>query len=109
MPHLAVRPGTWDDDSTMKLLSVNVSLPRPVAFRGRPLSTSIFKEPVGRRVWLRRLSLEGDWQADLSCHGGLNKAAYVYPREHYPTWAEELQREDLRPGQFGENFTAQGL
>jgi MOSC domain-containing protein YiiM len=93
----------------MRLVSVNVSLPRPVAFRGQAVSTSIFKEPVGGRVLVRRLSLEGDWQADLRSHGGLNKAVYAYPLEHYARWSQELGRDDLRPGQFGENLTVQGL
>src|SRR4051812_47055489 len=93
----------------MQLVSVNVSLPRPVEVRGRVVSTSIFKEPVGGRVRVRRLSLEGDWQADLRSHGGANKAVYAYPREHYPRWSQELGRDDLRPGQFGENLTLEGL
>ncbi len=93
----------------MRLLSVNVSLPKQIEFQGRTVATSIFKEPVSGRVALRRLSLEGDWQADLQSHGGLNKAVYVYPSEHYPVWAQELGRTDLGPGQFGENFTVCGL
>src|SRR3954452_9887356 len=93
----------------MRLLSVNVSLPRPVAFRGQAVATSIFKEPAGGRVRVRRLSLEGDWQADLRSHGGLNKAVYAYPVEHYAWWFRELARDDLRPGQFGENLTVEGL
>src|SRR5262245_51183047 len=93
----------------MKLVSVNVSLPKPVEFRGQIVSTSIFKEPVGGRVFVRPLSLEGDWQADLRSHGGLNKAVYAYPLEHYAWWAQELDRDDLRPGQFGENLTVAGL
>jgi MOSC domain-containing protein YiiM len=93
----------------MRPVAVNVSLPQAVEFRGRRVSTSIFKEPVDRRVLLRRLGPEGDWQADLSCHGGLHKAAYAYPIEHYPFWSEELERDDLRPGQVGENLTVEGL
>jgi MOSC domain-containing protein YiiM len=93
----------------MKLVSVNVSLPRLVESRGRTVSTSIFKEPVAGRILVRRLSLEGDWQADLRSHGGLNKAVYAYPLEHYARWAHELGRDDLRPGQFGENLTLEGL
>src|SRR3954465_3364904 len=93
----------------MKLASVNVSLPRPVEFRGQSGATSIFKEPTEGRVRVRRLSLEGDWQADLRYHGGLNKAVYAYPSEHYAAWAQELGRADLRPGQFGENLTVDGL
>ena len=61
------------------------------------------------RVLARRLSLEGDWQADLRSHGGLNKAVYAYPLEHYARWSEELGRDNLRPGQFGENLTVEGL
>ncbi len=93
----------------MKLVSLNVSLPKTVEFRGQTVSTSIFKEPVRGRHLVRRLSLEGDWQADLRYHGGLNKAVYAYPSEHYPFWAQELRRDDLRPGQFGENLTLEGL
>ena len=93
----------------MRLVSVNVSLPKLVEFRGRAVSTSIFKEPVAGRVLVRRLSLEGDWQADLRSHGGLNKAVYAYPLEHYARWSEELGRDDLCPGQFGENLTVEGL
>lgn len=92
----------------MRLISVNVSLPRPVEFRGQFVSTGIFKEPAGGRVAVRRLSLAGDWQADLRSHGGLNKAVYAYPLEHYAHWATELGRDDLRPGQFGENLTVEG-
>jgi MOSC domain-containing protein YiiM len=80
-----------------------------VEFRGGTVMTSIFKEPVDGRLFLRRLSLEGDWQADLQSHGGANKAVYAYPLEHYAWWARELSRDDLRPGQFGENFTLEGL
>lgn len=93
----------------MRLVSVNVSLPKRVEFRGQTVSTSIFKEPVEGRVFVRRLSLEGDWQADLRFHGGQNKAVYAYPLEHYAWWSQELGRDDLRPGQFGENLTLAGL
>jgi len=84
-------------------------LPRLAEFRGQAVSTSIFKEPVAGRVRVRRLSLEGDWQADLRSHGGLNKAVYAYPLEHSAWWSEELGRDDFRPGQFGENLTLEGL
>jgi MOSC domain-containing protein YiiM len=93
----------------MRLVSVNVSLPKVIQYRGQPLSTSIFKEPVEGRVAVRRLSLQGDWQADLRYHGGLNKCVYAYPFEHYAWWAQELDRDDLVPGQFGENLTLEGL
>src|SRR3954447_6030789 len=93
----------------MRVVSVNVSLPRLIESRGGAVSTSIFKEPAHGRVLVRRLSLEGDWQADLRYHGGLNKAVYAYPLEHYAPWSQELGRDDLRPGQFGENLTVEGL
>ena len=93
----------------MKLLSVNVSLPKELPYRGEMLRTGIYKEPVAGRVMLRQLNLDGDSQADLSVHGGEHMAAYVYPHEHYPYWAQKLQREDFAYGQFGENFTVEGL
>src|SRR5262249_20643872 len=83
--------------------------PKLVEFRGQAVSTSILKEPVGGRVLVRRLSLEGDWQADLRSYGGMNKAVHAYPLEHYARWSQELGRDDLRPGQFGENLTLEGL
>ncbi len=93
----------------MKLLSVNVGLPREVAWQGRTLTTGIFKEPVAGRVRLRRHNLDGDGQADLRVHGGEHKAVYAYPFEHYAGWQHELARDDFVPGQFGENFTVSGL
>src|SRR4051812_50137685 len=93
----------------MRIVSVNVSLPRPVEFRGQTVSTSIFKEPVAGRVLVRRQSLEGDWQADLRSHGGLNNAGYAYPPGHYPRWSEECGGDGLPPGQIGENLTVGGL
>ena len=92
-----------------KLLSVNVGRPRLVMRNGEPVSTGIFKEPVAGRVALRQLNLDGDRQADLSVHGGLTKAVYVYPSEHYDFWKVELQEMKLPPGAFGENFTTAGL
>lgn len=93
----------------MKLLSVNVSLPKEVPYRGGTISTGIFKEPVAGRVMLRQLNLDGDKQADPSVHGGVYKAAYAYPFEHYDWWSHELGRTDLTFGQFGENFTVEGM
>jgi MOSC domain-containing protein YiiM len=92
----------------MKIVSVNVGTPRPVEWRGRRIMSGIFKQPVAGRVALRRLNLEGDRQADLSVHGGANKAVYVYPSEHYPFWRRELELEDLPWGSFGENLTTEG-
>lgn len=89
----------------MTLVSVNVSQPKTVLYRGKPVRTGIFKEPVQGRVRVRQLNLNGDGQADLSVHGGPDKAVYAYPVEHYDVWARELERSDLTYGQFGENLT----
>lgn len=93
----------------MKLLSVNVSQLTTVAYKGRSVTTGIFKTPVANRVMVRRMNLDGDRQADLSVHGGADKAVYIYPSEHYATWAQELGRNDLQMGQFGENLTVEGM
>ena len=93
----------------MKLISINVGLPRTVIWKGQPVTTGIFKEPVAGPVMLRRLNLDGDRQADLSVHGGANKAAYIYPAEHYSYWQQELPDTNLPWGMFGENLTTQGL
>ena len=95
--------------SDMKLISVNVGLPRLVMSHGDPVSTGIFKEPAAGRVMLRTLNLDGDRQADLSVHGGPSKAVYVYPSEHYDYWKHELPEMKLPWGMFGENFTTAGL
>jgi MOSC domain-containing protein YiiM len=95
--------------SDMKLISVNVGLPRIVMSDGDPVSTGIFKEPVAGRVMLRSLNLDGDRQADLSVHGGPSKAVYVYPSEHYDYWKREFPEMKLPWGMFGENFTTAGL
>ncbi len=93
----------------MQIISVNVGLPRQVIWKGKPVSTGIFKEPVHERVMVRSLNLEGDGQADLTVHGGLDKAVYVYPFEHYDYWQDELPDIELTPGIFGENFTVTGF
>ena len=95
--------------SAMKLVSINVGLPRLVMSNGDPVSTGIFKEPVVRRVMLRTLNLDGDRQADLSVHGGPSKAVYAYPSEHYEYWKRELPEIKLPWGMFGENFTTKGV
>ncbi|MFY9823443.1 MAG: MOSC domain-containing protein [Thermoanaerobaculia bacterium] len=92
----------------MKIVSVNVGLPRPVEWRGRRIMTGIYKEPVDGRVAVRRLNLDGDRQADLSVHGGVHKAVYAYPSEHYPFWRNEFGLPDLAWGAFGENLTTEG-
>jgi MOSC domain-containing protein YiiM len=88
----------------MHVVSVNVGLPRTVRWKGRDVTTGIFKEPVEGRMPLRRLNLDGDRQADLAVHGGAEKAVYAYPLEHYAFWREELGKE-LPFGSFGENLT----
>jgi MOSC domain-containing protein YiiM len=93
----------------MRLVSVNVGLPREVAWQGGTVTTGIFKRPVAGRVKVRKLNLEGDRQADLSVHGGPSKAVYTYPAEHYPFWRREFPDIDMPWGMFGENFTLEGL
>ena len=93
----------------MKILSLNVARPRLVRYEGATVSTGIFKKPVTGAVRLRTLNLDGDRQADLTVHGGPNKAVYGYPSEHYPDWRRELPGVDLPWGMFGENFTTTGL
>jgi MOSC domain-containing protein YiiM len=93
----------------MKLLSVSVGLPREINWKGKPVRTSIFKTPVTGRVPVTKLNLKGDQQSDLSVHGGIDKAVYAYPSEHYPFWREQLHGVDLLWGAFGENFTTEGL
>jgi MOSC domain-containing protein YiiM len=95
--------------SPLKLLSVNVGMPREVDWQGRLVRTSIFKSPVGGPVRVRTLNLEGDEQSDLTVHGGVHKAVYAYPSEHYPFWREEISGLDLPWGAFGENFTTEGF
>jgi MOSC domain-containing protein YiiM len=93
----------------MRIVSVNIGRPRLVVWNGQTVSTGIYKTPVEGRVVLRTLNLDGDRQADLTVHGGLTKAAYVYPAEHYDYWRDELPGTELPWGMFGENFTAEGL
>jgi MOSC domain-containing protein YiiM len=93
----------------MKLLSVNVGMPREVVWKRKTVRTGIFKEPVRDRVMVGLLNLDGDGQADFSVHGGADKAVYVYPFEHYDYWQSELPHTELTPGSFGENFTTTGL
>jgi MOSC domain-containing protein YiiM len=93
----------------MKIISINVGRPQLVIWNGEPVSTGIFKEPLAGRVMLRTLNLDGDRQADLTVHGGPEKAVYAYPAEHYDFWKRELPDMDLPWGMFGENFTTEGM
>jgi MOSC domain-containing protein YiiM len=93
----------------MKVLSVNVGLPRKVLFNGQTITTAIFKDPVKGPVMLRKINLDGDKQADLTVHGGVDKAVYSYPAEHYDYWRKQYPNIDIIWGMFGENFTTEGL
>lgn len=95
--------------ASMKLISVNVGLPRAVQWKDKSISTGIFKTPVSGRTAVRFLNLDGDGQADLSVHGGADKAVYAYPAEHYAYWRGELPEMALPWGMFGENLTTEGL
>jgi MOSC domain-containing protein YiiM len=93
----------------MKIVSVNVGLPREIFYEGRMIRTGIFKAPIEGRVRVGALNIDGDQQADLSVHGGPSKAIYAYPAEHYEYWRKELSNDPLPWGTFGENLTTQGL
>lgn len=93
----------------MKIVSVNVGLPREVIWKGMNVATGIFKTPVDGPVHIGQLNLAGDKQADLTVHGGADKAVYAYPAEHYEYWRRELPGTTLSWGQFGENLTTEGL
>src|SRR5688572_30903709 len=92
-----------------KVISLNVGLPRTVYFRGQAVTTGIFKEPIKGRIKLRRLNLDGDRQADLTVHGGPDKAVYAYPMEHYEYWHGVYPDIAMPNGMFGENLTIEGL
>jgi MOSC domain-containing protein YiiM len=91
------------------LISIQVGTPRTIHRDNEEVSTGIFKSPVHGRLHLHWLNLDGDRQADLSVHGGRDKAVYGYPSEHYPFWQKELPGVELPWGAFGENFTTAGL
>jgi MOSC domain-containing protein YiiM len=93
----------------MKIVSVNVGLPRDVVWKDITVQTAIFKEPVAGVVAIRELNLAGDQQADLTVHGGSEKAVYAYPAEHYEYWRKQLSDVSLSWGAFGENLTTAGL
>ena len=92
-----------------RLLSVNVGLPRDIAWKGRTVHTGIWKNLLRGRCRVGRLNLEGDGQGDLAGHGGEQRAVFVYQIESYRYWQEQLKRTDFVHGQFGENFTVEGL
>src|SRR5437763_4431979 len=92
-----------------RLLSVNVGLPRDIEWKGRTVHTGIWKDPVRGRCRVRRLNLDGDGQGDLAGHGGEQRAVLVYQLDSYRYWQRYLNRDDFGYGQFGENFTVEGL
>jgi ferredoxin-NADP reductase/MOSC domain-containing protein YiiM len=91
------------------LLSVNVGLPKDVTWQGRTVHTGVWKDPVTGPRMVRRLNIDGDGQGDLAGHGGEQRAVFVYQIESYQYWQKQLSRDDFSYGQFGENFTIQGL
>ena len=93
----------------MKLISVNVGLPIKVKFGNEIVTTGIFKNPIDKRINLKKLNLEGDRQADLTVHGGPDKAVYSYPYEYYDFWRKEFPDISFNWGMFGENLTTEGL
>jgi MOSC domain-containing protein YiiM len=93
----------------MKLISVNVGLPREIMVSGKTVRTSIWKYPLQGRIHVSTLNLDGDEQSDLSVHGGIDKAVYLYPSEHYSYWRTQLSDVELPWGAFGENFTSEGI
>ena len=93
----------------MKLVSVNVSLPREITVKGKTVRTGIFKEAVVRRVRVDTLNIDGDRQADLIGHGGPFRAVLVYSLENYAYWEHELGQSGFEFGHFGENFTVDGM
>ncbi len=95
--------------SKMHVISVNVGEPKKLSLNGEIVETAIYKKPVKGPVAVRRLNLDGDRQADLTAHGGLDKAIYGYPAEHYEFWQEQFPEMDLPWGMFGENLSLIGL
>jgi MOSC domain-containing protein YiiM/ferredoxin-NADP reductase len=92
-----------------RLLSVNVGLPQDIVWQGKTVHTAIWKAPVQGRQMVRRLNIDGDGQGDLAGHGGEHRAVFVYQIESYRYWQDQLGRSDFTYGQFGENFTVDGL
>src|SRR5262249_54525492 len=109
LPRVEQARSEVDRNNMARLLSVNVGLPRDIEWKGRTVHTGIWKDPVPGRCRVRRLNLDGDGQGDLAGHGGEQRAVFVYQIESYRYWQEQLKRTDFVHGQFGENFTIEGL
>jgi len=99
----------FDEGRMARLLSVNVGFPRDVTWNGKTVRTSVWKTPVDGRRMVRKLNIDGDAQADLAGHGGEQRAVFVYQMDSYHYWERFLGRSDFTFGQFGENFTVEGL
>jgi len=107
---LSVTIESWQPlDNIMKLISVNISQPASIEINGDAVLTGIHKVPQNKRIWLNKINLAGDGQADLTVHGGEFQAVYSYPIEHYAHWQKFLGSQSLPYGTFGENFTVSGL
>lgn len=93
----------------MRIQSLNVAVPKRIEHKGEEVWTGIYKLPSGARRWVRRLNIDGDGQADPTVHGGIDKAVYAFPSEHYDYYRTELGQDPYLPGQFGENLTTDGM
>ena len=93
----------------MRILAVNVAKPIVVSYRGKEISTGIYKKPVHGSVMVRKTNIDGDAQADLNNHGGMDKAVYAFPHEHYVYYQKRLEQQRLEYGHFGENLTTEGM
>jgi MOSC domain-containing protein YiiM len=103
------QPSAREEKVTARLLSVNVGLPRDIAWRGKTVHTAVWKSAVRGRRMVRRLNIDGDGQGDLAAHGGEHRAVFVYQIDSHHYWQSHLCRNDFTYGQFGENFTVEGL
>ena len=108
-PYGRLTPDSESREIVGRLLSVNVGMPKNVAWRGKTVFTGVFKDPVVGPRRVRKLNVEGDGQGDLAGHGGEQRAVFVYQIDSYRYWERELGRNDFTYGQFGENFTVEGL
>jgi MOSC domain-containing protein YiiM len=93
----------------MRLQSLNVAVPRLIEYKGEEVLTGIYKLPTDAALTVRKLNIDGDEQADLTVHGGVDKAVYAFPSEHYSWYQSELKQDAYAPGQFGENLTTEGM
>jgi MOSC domain-containing protein YiiM len=93
----------------MRIQSLNIAVPRLIEYKGEEVWTGIYKLPTDTALMVRKLNIDGDEQADLTVHGGVDKAVYAFPSEHYTWYQSELGQNAYAPGQFGENLTTEGM